>query len=135
MAKLTACFDESYKKDKNHLDACLSSYNTLKQSIKKYPEFDTLSLLNDLKGKYSLAYNAFYTCIQNNTTNLENKIKTPSEIISLTDSSIFLNKLNSIILEANRKIKDFNEKIEKREETLGDLRNDFWNNQTYKIES
>jgi Uncharacterized protein conserved in bacteria len=135
LEKLTACFDESYKQDKNSLDACLSSYNTLKQSLKKYPEFDTLSLLNDLKGKYSLAYNALNACIQNNTTYLENKIKTPSEIVSLTDSSIFLNELNSIILEANRRIKDFNEKIKKKEETLDNLKNDFWNNMRNEYDS
>ena len=39
-----------------------------------------------------------------------------------------MNKLNSIIIEANHKIKNFNEKIEKRAETLDNLKNDFWNN-------
>lgn len=135
LEKLTDCFDESYKQDKDNLNICLSSYNTLMQSLQKYPEFDTLSLLNDLKDKYSLAYNALYACIQNNYTNLENKIKTPSAIISLTDSSIPLNKLNSIIIEANHKIKNFNEKIEKRAETLDNLKNDFWNNMRNEYDS
>ena len=128
LEKLTDCFDESYKRDKNYLDTCLASYNALKQSLKRYSEFENLSLLNDLKDKYTLAYNALYSCIQNNSTNLENKIKTPSKIIYLTDSSKLLDELNSIIIEANSKIKDFNEKIKKRDDTLGDLRNDFWNN-------
>ena len=133
--ELTNCFDEAYKKDKEKLNQILSSYNALIDTIKVYPEFDSVPLLKNLKSKYLLAYKELENCIKSNYNSLENKVEHPSTIISLTDSSNLLNNLNRIIIEANKIITEFNHKIEKKDEVLNQLKIDFWNNMRLKYDT
>lgn len=133
-AELTRCFDETYQKNKQELDSIFESYKELMNNVKEHPEFGENPMLEDLKNPYLIAYREFKRCIEDNCHLLERKVATPSVVILLNDSSVPLSNLNAIISQANERIKEFNVKIERKEESLNQLKEEFWKNMRWKYD-
>lgn len=134
LKELTNSFDDSYKNEISNLNRMIVEYDEQINSLIEYSIFKNMPLLKDLKDRYLRAYTNFKSCLDKNYSLLKEKAALPSKTVVLLNSSDLLDELNKIIIEANILITDFNKKIDKKEENLIRLKNEFWNNMRIKYD-
>lgn len=121
-------FNESYEKDIQQLKKLSEDYSKL--TIPKLPDLkniiNTYSEALDFIKEYELNYNKLTDIFKENKRLIEQKISTPSALITLNNSSIVINKLNEIINFINNFILDYNEKLKDVEKVKKEIENQFW---------
>lgn len=121
-------FNESYEKDIQQLKKLSEDYSKL--TIPKLPDLkniiNTYSEALDFIKEYELNYHKLTDIFKENKRLIEQKISTPSALITLNNSSIVINKLNEIINFINNFILDYNEKLKDVEKVKKEIENQFW---------
>ncbi|CVK16731.1 Wobble nucleotide-excising tRNase [Apibacter mensalis] len=121
-------FNESYEKDIQQLKKLSEDYSKL--TIPKLPDLkniiNTYSEALDFIKEYELNYDKLTDIFKENKRLIEQKISTPSALITLNNSSIVINKLNEIINFINNFILDYNEKLKDVEKVKKEIENQFW---------
>ncbi|MDD3417518.1 MAG: AAA family ATPase [Lachnospiraceae bacterium] len=120
-------FDETYKNDKNSLEGLLSQYKDEIQRVNL--EIDLLKknrFIEPLIPEMNLCIGEFTVAASENVNTLEKKIKNTSITVALKSMQKFEERINEIILKANVKIKEFNDKIEHSQDALKSIKERFW---------
>jgi wobble nucleotide-excising tRNase len=126
LASIKDYFDESYEFDLNKLKAFLSEYKEAIINIPGKSIFDANPKLETLKKDFEIKYTAFTKILGDNVKLIEDKIKSPSLSITLTNSKNSLEELISIIVNVNRLVNEHNKKIDNKEKALDDIKTAFW---------
>lgn len=122
-------FNESYEKDIQQLKKLLEDYSKL--TIPKLPDLhtniiNTYSMVSEYKKEYELNYNILTVIFEDNKRLINQKISTPSALITLNNSSIVINELNDIINKINDVILDHNKKLNDLKKVKEEIENQFW---------
>lgn len=121
-------FDLSYDNDMADLDALLTRYKLLVDSVVNCE--DSLVKNECLVGKYRPQYVSVFaelkSALLDNIRKLEEKIKNPGNQIELNKTGEKVNELNSVIDLINVEIKNFNDNISKSSNLLMELKQEFW---------
>lgn len=120
-------FDETYENDILELKKLLSTYETDINSIDGKVIYEINPLLIENKVEFDNLYNTLLQCLNTNKTQIIEKIKTPSQKVSLTNSISTIDPFNHFIDKINISIKEHNNKIDNKDASLADIKNGFWN--------
>ena len=124
--EIKSFFGGAYERDLESLKGILEQYQSSANSIEKYEEFESNSILLSLKADYESEYAKLRSIISDNIHLIKSKIEKPSVSVKLKSSSECLANINEIIEKANSIIKVFNEKIKQKESTLNLIKDEFW---------
>ncbi len=119
-------FDDSYCTDLNTLDTVLTQYVELIESIPTKDNFATNPKFREYEKNFSITYDNFIALLQNNKKLIEDKIKTPSISIKLTNSSESLQELQNAINSINDQIIAYNDNIKQKDSIRSDIFTRFW---------
>lgn len=119
-------FDESYEKDLKELNKVLSDYELDIESLPTKETYESNSFILENKSDFENLYNAVISCLDSNVDKIKKKIKTPSRLIALVDSNQVIKDFNTYIDKINRLINDHNNKIQNKDNTLNDIKKQFW---------
>jgi len=120
-------FDKTYENDITELKILLSQYES---NINSLPTKDTYELnpfIIEKKAEFENLYNAIIQNLNRNKAQITEKLKTPSQSVSLTDSTNLIIALNQFIKEVNKLITEHNKKIDNKDASLAEIKNQFWN--------
>lgn len=120
-------FDESYDNDMEQLRSNYKAYKTKRDSFK---EIDVFKIYNSILGSFYDSYHAAFVsllaCLDENLRLVENKIEKPSLSISLKNTKPFFDKINIILSQAEKVRKEYNEKINNKNQSLNNIKKEFW---------
>lgn len=119
-------FDESYENDIDELKKLLFTYEKAISALPKKEKFEINPYIGEKKSEFENHYNAAYHLLEKNKSELEAKIKAPSQEITLSDSAIVIKKFNDFIDGLNKVISNHNSKIDNKDNTLADIKKQFW---------
>ncbi|MDK3159505.1 AAA family ATPase [Kamptonema cortianum] len=120
-------FDGSYESDLTTLKRFRSQYAEAVQLIPDKSSFESNPKFEAHRKDFEIKYRAFTKVLDDNLNKIDKKIETPSVLITLTSSIIALAEINELIEIINKEINEHNNKIDKKEAALNDLKTDFWN--------
>jgi len=119
-------FDESYENDIKALKTLLSSYEGGVSTLPKKESYETNPYIAEKKSEFENLYGAVYNLLENNKRQIETKLKSPSQLITLDDSVNVIEKFNDFIESLNQTISIHNEKIDNKDKALPGLKKQFW---------
>jgi len=119
-------FDESYEADIDSLKAFYEKYSEAIQSIPDKSTFEVNPKYEVFKKDFELKYNAFLRIVSDNLKLIEDKIKSPSVVIALKSSTHSHEELNDVIKSINKLITEHNDKIDRKEAVLKEIKTTFW---------
>ncbi len=119
-------FDESYENDIKALKTLLSSYEDGISALPKKETFEKNPFIVEKKSDFENHYNAAYNLLGKNKSQIEAKIKTPSQKITLADSATVIKNFNDFIDDLNKIISTHNSKIDNKKNTLAEIKEQFW---------
>lgn len=120
-------FDESYENDKKSLERLLEDYEYNVQRIKlRISEYKRKEYFSEDLFELEQCVNDFVSITTENIRKLQEKIKTPSMVVSLASSNEVIRKVNNMVAKNNLKILEYNEKIDNKQKSLNEIKNKFW---------
>lgn len=119
-------FDESYEADLTAIKEFRNQYAEAIQLIPDKSTFENNPKFENHKKDFEIKYNAFSKVIGENLKKIDDKIKSPSVSVSLSDTSKSLEELNLIIESINKLVLEHNRKIDRKEAALGEIKTSFW---------
>jgi len=119
-------FDESYESDIKDLKNLLSSYENSISTFPKKDDYKKNPYLVERKNEFENLYNSVNNLFEENKNKLENKTKAPSQKVTLSDSENAIQELNGFIEEINQTISTHNKKIDNKDNTLSEIKEQFW---------
>lgn len=125
-AKIHSYFDESYERDIKALGELLSAYVSAIDSVAPKNTDETNPFFMEIKAEYDKRYDEFVRCTSLNKAKIEEKLKTPSQQVMLTNAAAMLSSFNALVAHTNNAISTHNAKIDNREAALEDIKNQFW---------
>lgn len=120
-------FDESYEADLAAIKNFRKQYTEAIQIIPDKATFESNPKFENQRKDFELKYIIFSKVVSENLKLIDDKIKSPSALITLKSSVSALTEINAIIEIINNQVKEHNKKIEQKETALNDLKTDFWN--------
>ncbi|MDY6970168.1 MAG: AAA family ATPase [Spirochaetota bacterium] len=120
-------FDTTYENDINDLNNQLSNYETGYDSLPHKEKYDSNPFILEKKSEFENLYNSVIQCLNSNLTKIKEKIKTPSQKITLSESSNAIDTFNQFIININKAISEHNAKIDDKDASLNAIKKQFWN--------
>jgi len=119
-------FDKTYENDIINLKKILSEYNSGIDELPKKEVYISNPFILEKKNEFENYYNAITQSLMNNKSKISEKIKTPSQKISLCNSFNIIDEFNQFINAINKTIALHNNKVENKEESLNNINIHFW---------
>jgi len=119
-------FDESYESDIDELENLLSTYKNVISTLPQKESFQTNPYIAENKSEFENHYNAVYSLFEKNKSQLETKISSPGQEITLLDSENVIGEFNDFIDKLNQAISTHNKKIDNKGNTLTEINEQFW---------
>ena len=120
-------FDESYHKKITELKGLDSGYW---QAMKKVEDNESELLKNDFiknrETEFKLFYKNFTNKLSSNWSKINEKIKTPSKVVSLESTILEKNALNDFFDEIIKEVKTHNLKVKNKNQTKKEIVDNFW---------
>jgi wobble nucleotide-excising tRNase len=120
-------FDKTYENDISELKRLLSDYEIGIDSLQKKETYESNPYVIAKKIEFENLYNAVIQCLRTNKTQIAEKIKTPSQKVSLTGSADKINAFNQFIININEATTEHNTKIDNKDASLAEIKTQFWN--------
>ena len=119
-------FDKTYENDIGELKKSLSEYKTGFELLPKKEEYELNPFIVEKKSEFENQYNAIIQCLVTNQARIEEKLKTPSQKITLIDSKNKIKTFNHFIGNINNAIIENNIKIDNKDASLAAIKKEFW---------
>lgn len=119
-------FDESYENDISELKIIQEKYDKGIDSITLKETYELNPFVIESKLEFENYYNSVSRVLEKNKTKISEKLKTPSVPINMESSVKVVEDLNKLILKINETIKSHNKKIENKEVSLDEIKDQFW---------
>ena len=120
-------FDETYENNISKLKGILSDYEEYIDSLQKIETYESNPFVIARKNEFENLYNAVIQGLSTNKTQIIEKIKTPSQKVSLIVSSSKIEAFNKFIININETITEHNARIDNKEASLAKIKTQFWN--------
>lgn len=119
-------FDVSYQKQLDALDELLKRYRAALESLPALSAFIDHPFAQERKSGISDKYKLVTSALRTNAGKIEEKIKSPKVLVSLSNTTEVLAEFNNEVGAINNLIDEYNRRLENREATLAKLNNEFW---------
>ena len=127
VANIKNYFNETYETKINALTKLFSDYKAAINPIQSKETYEAHSFIIENKAEFGNLYNMVLKILNDNNRLIEEKVKAPSQKVILHDSSKVIENLNQYINNINEKIAEHNRKIDNKEDSLKQLKKEFWN--------
>ncbi len=119
-------FDESYENDIKEINNLKKRYESDFNAIIDKVMYEQNPFINEKKDNFENLFNSVINGIEKNIHLMGEKVKSPSQIINLLDSTLEIQKFNDFIDKINNAIAIQNEKIDNKDTSLKNIKNEFW---------
>ena len=119
-------FDENYDKSIQEIGRLYTGYESAIRLIPPSEAYSMNIFLEERLGDFELAYNNFVSQAGENLRMIGTKANTPSQIIHLKNTKDLVDSLNLILSSINQKIQEHNVRINKKTESLAQIKFEFW---------
>lgn len=125
VANIKDYFDETYANDIKELRKLLYDYEIGINSIKK-EAYESNHFIVENKSEFENLYNSVISLLNINKGLIAEKLRTPSQIVSLTSTTDAIKIFNQFIENTNKKITEHNNKINNKKSSLQEIKKQFW---------
>lgn len=125
VGEIKSYFDDSYQENIEKLTNIKTLYQELKNALSlenQQRDFFTKEQKLELKN----LHDGFVQTLDKNLGSINNKLNNPSKPVEILSSKDQINQLNDFIVTINTEIESFNIKLDNRNETIKDLKDEFW---------
>jgi wobble nucleotide-excising tRNase len=119
-------FDKTYESDISELKKHLSDYEIGIDSLQEKETYESNPFIITKINEFENLYNAAIQCLSTNKTQIAEKLKTPSQKVSLAESANKIDAFNQFIININKAITEHNTKIDNKDASLVEIKNNFW---------
>ncbi|MFC3627120.1 AAA family ATPase [Vogesella amnigena] len=119
-------FDENYQVQLDALTTMQEKYQFAIESLPGVAAFTDHPFAQEHKSSLLSKYHLLVTTMQSNSGKIGEKIKSPKVIVTLADTSSLAEDFNSEIAAINKITNEYNQKLQNREESLENLKEEFW---------
>ncbi len=119
-------FDGAFAEAVGSVKSIQNSYSTFCDSIPSLISFQEHTFPIKRKDEFQALYVQLQSALSSNIQLIERKIQSPSNTVTLADSSSLIAQINDIIESVNTEIKEHNTKIDNKTKALDDLGAEFW---------
>lgn len=127
-------FDESYEEDVSFLIKYQEEYDTAIEIVPQKSIFEQHSLYNSIKNEFELSFLKFSKAISTNKKLIAEKVKSPSQSITLESTKDDVNSLNDSIKKINLLVSEHNLKLKNKAKILAELKSLFWENMRWEYD-
>lgn len=136
LKQLEGYFDESYKKDKENLSNLLNKYlSGIQNIIVKLEGLKENTFCKRYQTELEACIEKLNSLKAENSRRLENKIKNPSIVVSLDKTNEIEKRIEELIKKVNSEIREYNQKIDNKRNSLNEIKDKFWNLMRYEYDS
>lgn len=121
-------FGKTYENDINELKKLSSDYETGIKSIPNKETYESNSFIIEKKTEFTNLNSSVVQCLNSNEVQIGDKLKSPSQEVTLVGSTSAINDFNQFIEDINKAITENNNKIANKEASLADINKQFWIN-------
>jgi len=126
-------FDDEYERKlttiKNFLFEYANSFSAIKREA-----YDENPFINEIKPMFENLFNSLINCLDKNIRTIEDKVTSPSQKCSLSNTRFLISDFNSLVDEVNDKINAHNLKLDNKETALHDIKTIFWQIMRYEYD-
>ncbi|WP_416829900.1 AAA family ATPase [Helicobacter ganmani] len=119
-------FDKVFKEKMQQIQNLSQKYSNYLEGIPNRNEFLENIFIKEEESNFVNLYSQLYHNLEANKESIKEKINNPSIKITLQSSQELLKKLNSFLVNIQKKIDEYNEKIKNKQEIKENLKNEFW---------
>ena len=119
-------FDKVFKEKMQQIQNLSQKYSNYLEGIPNRNEFLENIFIKEEESNFVNLYSQLYHNLEANKESIKKKINNPSTKIILQSSQELLEKLNSFLVNIQKKIDGYNEKIKNKKEIKENLKNEFW---------
>ncbi|WP_297570799.1 AAA family ATPase [uncultured Helicobacter sp.] len=119
-------FDKVFKEKMQQIQNLSQKYSNYLEGIPNRNEFLENIFIKEEESNFINLYSQLYHNLKTNEQSIKKKINNPSTKIILQSSQELLEKLNSFLVNIQKKIDGYNEKIKNKKEIKENLKNEFW---------
>ena len=119
-------FDESYDNSLTLIGGLANQYEKNIQDFLSIEYYKSNEFTKSHSEKLTEAHTDLKSIIEGNIAAIQKKRATPSEKVNLIQTSVALEKFNSVLTLINNDIKSHNDKINNRDKELAKLKSEFW---------
>ncbi|WP_282039373.1 AAA family ATPase [Saccharicrinis aurantiacus] len=120
-------FNETYENDIKKINQLVINYKSAIESFPQKIVFEQNPIVKAQKTEFDNKYDSVLRLLELNLSMLENKIKSPSQKITLNKSAEVVKGLADFVLNINNEIGEHNNKIDNKNAALKLLKGEFWN--------
>ena len=124
-AEIKNYFDQTYQEKTEKIQSIKNSYGSTKDSFflehVKKDFFD-----ENEKDKITSLFDELVNILQNNLRKIDDKIRNPSQPVTLEQTDKKILEINKFIADRNQDIDRFNSKVKNYDQTIKDLKTEFW---------
>lgn len=128
-------FDKTYENDLDEIKKLLLNYDLYINTLSSKEIYDFNPFIKDKKSDFDSLYNSLVYLLIRNKEKISDKIKTPSQIVVLEDSTSLIVEFNNFVEDINVLIKEHNEKIQNKDASLNTIKEQFWNNMRWEYDA
>lgn len=123
-SEINDLFDSTYKDKKYEIKSILDTYKISLDNLKnKFQEESYQSLDNT---DFHLAKEKLISALSDNIRLINSKLSEPSKKVELTSTSQLVTTINEVIGCVNKERREFNSKLDKKKESLDEIKKKFW---------
>ncbi len=123
---IRAYFNESYENDLNELKNLWVRYRSTIENLPKREVYQDNPFITENRQEFENLYTALHHSLTSNSRKIESKIKSPSQLIQLSDSSQLITDFNTFIIKINETITSYNTKLNDKKGTQRTIKDEFW---------
>lgn len=131
--QINSLFDSSYEIKKTEIQTLRDNYSDETNKLKIHLSENQLKTLDDRD--FDLAKERLINSLQANLDKINKKINDPSIKVELEKTEEFLKSINRILDDINSSRSTFNSKLEKKKDSLDDIKKKFWSLVRIKFDS
>ncbi|WP_326910133.1 AAA family ATPase [Sedimentibacter sp. MB31-C6] len=127
-------FDKTYENDLDEIKKLLSDYGLFIDTLPNKETYNANPFIKDKKSSFDSLYNALIYLLSGNKEKISEKIKTPSQIVVLEDSTQVIAEFNNFVEDINNLINEHNEKMQNKDASLNTIKEQFWANMRWEFD-
>ncbi|MGB5854268.1 MAG: AAA family ATPase [Oceanisphaera sp.] len=122
--QINSLFDSSYEQKKKEIQDLRNNYSDKTNELKTQLSENNFKSLNNRD--LDLEKENLINSLEANLATIEKKLYDPSIKASLKETDYFIQKINKILEDKNSSRRTFNSKLEKKEDSLNEIKKKFW---------
>ncbi|WP_348827037.1 AAA family ATPase [Halomonas sp. RT37] len=131
--QINSLFDSSYEQKKKEIQGLRDSYFNKANELKTQLSENHFKLLNNRD--LDLQKERLINSLEANLEKIDKKLNDPSIRVSLKETDDFLQSINQIVEDENSSRRTFNSKLEKKKDSLDEIKSKFWSLVRIKFDS